>query len=125
MRRAFSWRRTDPEPVPDGALSAALVAAWLALTVAFTVVGVSLVATVVTALGHPQGVLTFLATVASALGACAVAPTLAKGVVSEGVERVAVFLDRDGSGLGSAGRLLTAGETEQRNRCQTPSSCCC
>jgi hypothetical protein len=125
MRRPLASRtRTVAEGVPSGALSAILVGAWLALTVAFTVVGVSLVATVVTALGQPQGVVTFLVTVAGALGACAVAPTLAKGVVGEGVERVVAFLDRDDDAKPDDWRL-GPDEMHGQERCPTPSGCCC
>lgn len=124
MRRTpASWRRTAAGS-RTGAFSAVLAGAWLALTVLFTVVGVSLVGTAAATLGQPQGVLTFLVTLAGALGACAVAPTLAQGVVVASLERVAAAFDRDDDRKPTRS-LLGRDEMQRQERCQTPASCCC
>ena len=125
MRRPFVGRlRAAVESLPSAAFTAVLLGAWLALTVLFTVVGVSLVGTVATALGNPQGVGTFLVTLAGAVGACAVAPILARTVVAEAVERVVRYAETDGD-LALAGTLPSLCEMKGWDSCRSRRRHCC
>lgn len=98
-----TWLRTIArsriQPIAEwfaaGVRSAALIGAWLSLTLLFTVGGIVFVGTGVTVLGHSHGLVSGIATFVGFVGAYAVAPTLAQVVVVTVAERFEAVFDRE------------------------------
>jgi hypothetical protein len=113
--------RSVAEWLSFGARRATLMGAWLALTILFLLVGVSILGTGLSAMGYSEGPAYFLVSTFGVLVAVGVSETLARGIVVAGEERLDGALARDVDPLPDRSRDGLC-RTNDRRSCRT--GCC-